>query len=108
VTWDPRGPIEVKRSGGRVDPTDLARLIDGYVEGSIGDGPMAAFLMACTIQGMDAAETVALTRALVASGTTLSLRGLERPVVDKHSTGGVSDGVSLIFVPLTASLGLHA
>jgi pyrimidine-nucleoside phosphorylase len=106
VTWDPRETIDTKRSGGAVPAAALRRLIEGYVAGEIADGPMAAFLMATAIQGLSADETSAMTRAFVDSGTTLSLEGVDRPVVDKHSTGGVSDGVSLIFAPLVAALGL--
>jgi len=106
VTFDPRSVIDAKRVGDIVDEADLRGLIDAYVGGEIGDGPMAAFLMACVLQGLDRDETSAMTRVFVASGTTLSLEGIGRPVVDKHSTGGVSDGVSLVFAPLVAALGL--
>ena len=106
MSWDPRTVIEAKRAGRRVDGRDLQRFIDGYLSNDIGDGPMAAFLMACVIEGLDAAETAAMTRIFVDSGATVSLPTIDRPVVDKHSTGGVSDGVSLVFVPLAAALGL--
>jgi pyrimidine-nucleoside phosphorylase len=98
--------IETKRGGGAIDDVDLRRLIEGYVAGEIGDGPMAAFLMACVLQGLDGHETSTMTRIFVDSGTKLPLDGIGRPVVDKHSTGGVADGVSLVFAPLVASLGL--
>jgi pyrimidine-nucleoside phosphorylase len=62
--------------------------------------------MAAFVNGLDARETLTLTRAMVASGRTLPLDGVSRPKVDKHSTGGVADGVTLIFAPLAASLGL--
>ena len=62
--------------------------------------------MACLLRGMDGAETLALTRALIASGDTVRFSGLDRPTVDKHSTGGVADGVTLVFAPLAASLGM--
>src|SRR5687768_16010804 len=62
--------------------------------------------MAAFIRGLDDEETLALTRAMVDSGRTLPLRGVTRPKVDKHSTGGVADGVTLAFAPLAASLGL--
>ena len=58
------------------------------------------------LRGMDAEETAAMTRAFVASGTTVQLGDIGRPVVDKHSTGGVGDAVSLVFAPLVAALGL--
>jgi pyrimidine-nucleoside phosphorylase len=106
VTFDPRPVIDTKRVGGVVDAADLQGLIDGYLGGTIGDGPMAAFLMTCVLRGLDRSETSAMTRVFVASGTTLPLDGIGRQVVDKHSTGGVSDGVSLVFVPLVAALGL--
>jgi pyrimidine-nucleoside phosphorylase len=106
VSWDPRGAIEAKRDGHAVDEEQLRRLIDGYTAGSVGDGPMAAFLMACLVRGLDLEETAAMTRVLLASGSRLTLEGIGRPLVDKHSTGGVSDGVSLVFVPLVAALGL--
>ncbi len=106
MTWDPRAVIETKRAGGVVTDADLHRVIEGYVGERIGDGPMAAFLMAAVIQGLDRAETSAMTRVFVGSGTVLRLEGIDRPVVDKHSTGGVSDGVSLVFAPLVAALGL--
>ena len=66
----------------------------------------AAFLMAAFVRGLDEAETGALLDAMIASGETLSLAGVSRPTVDKHSTGGVADTVTLVFAPLAASLGL--
>ena len=105
MSWDPRAAIETKLEGHPVEGSELERLIDGFVAGSVGEGPMAAFLMASVIHGLDASETLTMTRSFVRSGTTLSL-ALDRPVVDKHSTGGVADGVSLIFAPLAAALGL--
>jgi hypothetical protein len=67
---------------------------------------MAAFLMAAVLQGMSPSETAAMTRAFVASGAIVELGDVGRAVVDKHSTGGVADAVSLVFAPLIASLGL--
>src|SRR6266542_1151368 len=62
--------------------------------------------MACFIRGLSDQETLFMTRAMVESGTVIGLDGVTRPIVDKHSTGGVSDGVTLVFAPLAASLGL--
>ncbi len=62
--------------------------------------------MACLLRGLDGGETLALTRALIASGDTVGFDGSGRPTVDKHSTGGVADGVTLVFAPLAASLGM--
>ena len=85
---------------------ELGAFVDGYTKGEIPDALAAAFLMACVLRGLDAEETLALTRAMVESGDTLSFSGLGRATVDKHSTGGVADGVTLVFAPLAAALGL--
>src|ERR671918_1264309 len=103
---DPRRVLEVKRDGGRLDPDDLRAFILGYARGEIPDYQASAFLMAAFVNGLDDAETLALTRAMVDSGRTIPLEGVTRPKVDKHSTGGVADGVTLLFAPLAASLGL--
>lgn len=98
--------MAAKRDGERLSPGDLAEFVEGYVRGDIPDHVAAALLMAVFIRGLDAGETAALTRAMIASGRTLVLDGVSRPKVDKHSTGGVADGVTLAFAPLAASLGL--
>jgi pyrimidine-nucleoside phosphorylase len=103
---DPRDVIARKRDGGTVAEDELRAFVEGYARGEIPDYQAAAFVMAAFINGLDAGETVALTRAMVESGSTLSLTGVSRPIVDKHSTGGVADGVTLVFAPLAASLGL--
>jgi pyrimidine-nucleoside phosphorylase len=103
---DPRDVIARKRDGGTVPQEELQGFIQGYARGEIPDYQAAAFVMAAFIKGLDVGETVALTRAMVESGSTLSLPGVSRPIVDKHSTGGVADGVTLVFAPLAASLGL--
>jgi pyrimidine-nucleoside phosphorylase len=104
--WDPREIVAAKRDGGTLAPHEVERFVEGYARGEIGDGPAAAFLMAALLNGLDAAETLAMTRAIVASGRTLSLDAAGRPTVDKHSTGGVADGVTLVFAPLAAAVGL--
>ncbi|MFM7719433.1 MAG: thymidine phosphorylase [Actinomycetota bacterium] len=106
TAWDPRRVVETKRDGRPVPPADLRRFVLGYAQGEIPDELAAAFLMAACIRGLDAAETEAMTAAMVDSGTTLSLEDVGRPTVDKHSTGGVGDGVTLVFAPLAAALGL--
>jgi pyrimidine-nucleoside phosphorylase len=103
---DPRDVVAAKRDGNRLDPDDLRAFILSYSRGELPDYLAAAFLMAAFINGLDDEETLALTRAMVDSGTTLPLGGIGRPTVDKHSTGGVADGVTLVFAPLAASLGL--
>jgi pyrimidine-nucleoside phosphorylase len=104
--WDPRAVIAAKRDGRSVSPLEVERFVLGYARGEIGDGPAAAFLMAALLNGFDAQETLAMTTAMIASGDTVSFPGLERRTVDKHSTGGVGDGVTLVFAPLVAALGL--
>jgi pyrimidine-nucleoside phosphorylase len=103
---DPRDIVAAKRDGKTLPPQELSVFIQAYARGEVPDYLAAAFLMASYIQGLDSTETLALTRAMVESGRTLPLAGVSRPKVDKHSTGGVADGVTLVFAPLAASLGL--
>ncbi len=100
--FDARRLIERKRDGGTLTASEIAALIAGYVAGAIDDAPMAAFAMAVVLRGLDEDETYALTRAMIDSGDTLALPF----AVDKHSSGGVGDAVSLILVPLVAALGV--
>lgn len=103
---DPRDVVAAKRDGRRLTEEEIGDFVLGYARGEIADELAAAFLMAAFIRGLDAEETLALTRAMVDSGVTIGLEGVSRPTVDKHSTGGVADGVTLVFAPLAASLGL--
>jgi pyrimidine-nucleoside phosphorylase len=103
---DPRDVVAKKRDGGKLTEEELRAVVLGYAREEVPDYLAAAFLMAAFIRGLDGDETVSLTRAMVGSGRTLPLQGVAGPKVDKHSTGGVADGVTLVFVPLAASLGL--
>ena len=98
--------IERKRDGGRVEAGEWRALTRAYAAGHVPDYQMAAFLMATYIRGLDRIETSALTDAMLASGATLDLAHLGVGRVDKHSTGGVGDKVSLVLAPLVASLGV--
>jgi pyrimidine-nucleoside phosphorylase len=98
--------IERKRDGARIEPGEWRALALAYAKGHIPDYQMAALLMACFLRGLDRAETAALTEAMLLSGDRLELGHIGRPRVDKHSTGGVGDKVSLILAPLVASLGV--
>ena len=98
--------IERKRDGGKLEPGEWRALIMAYASGHVPDYQMAAFLMACFLRGLDRAETAALTEAMLASGERMGLADFATPRVDKHSTGGVGDKVSLVLAPLIASLGV--
>ena len=97
--------IEHKRDGGELSPEVIGELIKAYSSDSIPDYQMAAFLMAVNIRGMSTDETRALTLAMRDSGSVFQFPEDERPIVDKHSTGGVGDKVSLVLAPLLACLG---
>src|SRR5262249_13017416 len=96
--------IERKRDGGRIEPGEWRALALAYAKGHVPDYQMAALLMACFLKGLDRAETAALTDAMLLSGDRLQLTHIGRARVDKHSTGGVGDKVSLVLAPLVASV----
>ena len=98
--------IRRKRDGGSLEPDEWRALVDGYVAGRIPDYQMSALLMAVVWRGVSADELAALADAMTASGDRLHRGWLGRPVLDKHSTGGVGDKVSLLLVPMVASCGV--
>lgn len=98
--------IAKKRDGKELSKEEIIFFIDGYVKGTIVDYQASAFIMALYIQGMTKQETTELTLAMAHSGDSLDLSLLGKTIVDKHSTGGVGDKVSLILLPLVASLGV--
>ncbi|MGH3255226.1 MAG: thymidine phosphorylase [Streptosporangiaceae bacterium] len=97
--------ITAKRDGHRLADDDIRWLFDAYATGEVADEQMSALLMAIFFRGLDRAELRTWTAAMIASGDRLDLSSLTRPTVDKHSTGGVGDKVSLILAPLVASCG---
>jgi len=97
--------IRAKRDGQRLPDQHIRWLFDSYLRGEVADEQMSALLMAIYFRGLDQAELRSWTAAMIDSGERLDLAGAGRPTVDKHSTGGVGDKVSLILAPLVASCG---
>ncbi|MFL5537285.1 MAG: thymidine phosphorylase, partial [Gemmatimonadales bacterium] len=98
--------IQHKRDGNALEPEEWKRLIRDYTDGRVPDYQMSALLMAVVFRGLASAELGALTDAMIASGDRLKFDGLDRPVADKHSTGGIGDKVSLLLAPMVASCGV--
>lgn len=96
-----------KREGLSHPEGEIGRLVQGFVDGSIADYQMTAWMMAVFFQGLDRRETTELTRAMLGSGARLERWESGSPVVDKHSTGGVGDKVSIALAPLAAACGLR-
>jgi len=100
----PASVIEEKRDGHTLDPGVLREFLEAYFRGEVPDYQMSAFLMAAYLRGLDDGETDVLVRCMLESGSTLDLSHVPGPRVDKHSTGGVGDKVSLALAPLVAAL----
>ncbi|HEY8311293.1 MAG TPA: thymidine phosphorylase, partial [Gemmatimonadaceae bacterium] len=98
--------IERKRDGASLSESEWHALIHAYSTGDVPDYQISALLMAIYFRGMTRGETDALTDAMLSSGATLDLSDIKVPRLDKHSTGGVGDKVSLILAPLVAELGV--
>ena len=103
----PQEIIRKKRDGGALSAGEIAEFVDGLTSGQIAEGQVAAFAMAVFFNGMSPTETVALTRAMAESGSRLTWRDLDGPVLDKHSTGGIGDKVSLVLAPIVAACGAY-
>ncbi|MEA5642395.1 thymidine phosphorylase, partial [Cutibacterium granulosum] len=97
--------IRTKRGGGRLTQEEIDWLIDTYTTGAIADEQMSAMAMAVFFRGMDDTELSQWTDAMIASGDRMDFSGLSRPTVDKHSTGGVGDKITLPLAPLVAACG---
>lgn len=98
--------IERKRDGGRLSAAEISWLIENYTSGAVTDYQMAAMVMAAFIRGLDSSELAAWTDAMLNSGDRLDLSTIEAPKLDKHSTGGVGDKVSIPLAPMVAACGI--
>ncbi|MEV4319394.1 thymidine phosphorylase [Actinocrispum sp. NPDC049592] len=96
--------IRTKRDGHRLSDDQIDWVVDAYTRGVVADEQMSALAMAIFLNGMDTAEAARLTQAMIDSGETLDLK-VDRPTVDKHSTGGVGDKITLPLAPLVAACG---
>lgn len=98
--------IAKKRDGKRLEKAEIEYFIQGYTEGEITDYQAAALVMAIYINGMDYEEIKDLTLAMAHSGEMLDLSDISDNIIDKHSSGGVGDKITLIVMPIVASLGI--
>jgi thymidine phosphorylase len=103
----PQEIIRRKREGEALSDAEIAFMVGGLTRGSVSEGQVAAFAMAVFFRGMSREECVALTLAMRDSGKILDWSGLDGPALDKHSTGGVGDNVSLILAPAVAACGAY-
>ena len=104
---NPARIIGRKRDGESLAAEELEGFLKAFLTGEVHDYHMAAFLMATAFRGLNDHETDTFVRVMVESGTSLDLSYLDGPRVDKHSTGGVGDKVSLVLAPLAAAAGLY-
>ena len=103
-------PVELirkKRDGGTLSRPELEDLIGGYVRGDVTDYHMASFLMATYFRSMTEDEMLTFTDLMLRSGKVMQLSSIPGRKVDKHSTGGVGDKVSLLLAPMVAACGVH-
>src|SRR5207248_2357566 len=110
LMFDAPTVIRTKRDGGRLSDAAIAWVVDAYTDGRVADEQMAALLMAIVLRGMDRGEIAEWTAAMLASGARLDFSDLRRdgrplPTVDKHSTGGVGDKITLPLLPVVAACG---
>jgi pyrimidine-nucleoside phosphorylase len=102
-------PVEIirkKRDGLRLSEREIREFFDAFMGGRVADYQVSAWLMAALLRGLDEGETDALTRVMLESGKKLGLRSVKAPKIDKHSTGGVGDKITLCLAPLVAACGV--
>ncbi|MGD1887092.1 MAG: thymidine phosphorylase [Cohaesibacteraceae bacterium] len=105
MTYLPQELIAKKRDGGTLSGAEIAFLVDGMTTGAVTDAQISSFAMAVFFKGMEMDERVALTLAMRDSGDVLDWSHLDGPALDKHSTGGVGDNLSLMLAPIVAACG---
>jgi thymidine phosphorylase len=105
VTFAAVDVIATKRDGGKLSDAQIDWVVDAYTRGIVADEQMSALAMAILLRGMTPAEISRWTSAMIASGKRLDLSKVSRPTVDKHSTGGVGDKITLPLTPLVAACG---
>jgi len=105
TAFDAVDVIRTKRDGGRLSDEQIDWVVDAYTRGAVAEEQMSALLMAILLRGMTAGEVARWTRAMIESGERTDLSGVDRPTVDKHSTGGVGDKITLPLAPLVAACG---
>ncbi|MGL5137948.1 MAG: thymidine phosphorylase, partial [Beijerinckiaceae bacterium] len=105
MSFLPQEIIRKKRDGGRINADEIGFMVKGLTDNSVTEGQVAALAMAIFFNGMEMDERVALTLAMRDSGRVLDWRDLPGPALDKHSTGGVGDTVSLMLAPAVAACG---
>jgi len=98
--------IRKKRNGHALSSSEIGLMVEGIATGAVADYQWSALLMAILWRGMDAAETAALTDAMIRSGTIVDLSGIPGRKIDKHSTGGIGDKTSLVLAPIVAAAGI--
>jgi len=98
--------IKKKRDGGALSPEEIYFMVEGYTKHTIPDYQFSSFLMAIFFKRMNEDELFYYTKAIIESGKGFDLSGIKKPKIDKHSTGGVGDKVSLVLAPLVASCGI--
>jgi pyrimidine-nucleoside phosphorylase len=98
--------IEAKRDGNALTFSQINEIVVGYTDGIIPDYQMSSFLMAVYLRGMNDEEAISLTKAMLETGDSIDLSNIPGPKLDKHSTGGVGDKISLAFVPILAAAGV--
>ena len=104
---NPVALIAKKRDNQSLTRSEIDYLVQGLLKGEVADYQMSAWLMAAWLRGLSEEETLSLTEAMLHSGKVLTLPTVKGPRIDKHSTGGVGDKISICLAPLVAACGVY-